>query len=262
MLLNSWFSIRVWEDTDKQTKICHWAPFLFWAAILDLLVVVVSCLLRFCFSRICLQLSLKDFFFFPFSLQLLYCLGRWVVFFFGGAGLFCWEQKMGTGEFFRSSFRQRLWWVHSSLSCLLFFFLLLSLSTHTHIDSLFPMIFSWWVLFWVFWVPSILVYGSYFSFPGVKKFFLLLSSWNGWEMMKSQPPSAKKWFWCISVSFSLLVTSGFFSPLAHQEMYVRFLLQHPRVPNRGSQLVCLLFVGGVGVEAHLLLALQALAIGI
>jgi hypothetical protein len=51
-------------------------------------------------------------------------------------------------------------------------------------------------------------------------------------------------------------------------MYVRFLLQHPRVPNRGSQLVCLLglfcllFVGGVGVEAHLLLALQALAIGI
>ncbi len=75
MLLNSWFSIRVWEDTDRQTdrqtEICHWAPFLFWAAILDLLVVVVvvvvvSCLLRFCFSRICLQLSLKDsFFLFP-----------------------------------------------------------------------------------------------------------------------------------------------------------------------------------------------------
>jgi hypothetical protein len=33
MLLNSWFSIRVWEDTDRQTdrqtEICHWAPFLF-----------------------------------------------------------------------------------------------------------------------------------------------------------------------------------------------------------------------------------------
>jgi hypothetical protein len=44
---------------------------------------------------------------------------------------------------------------------------------------LFPMIFAWWVLFWVFWNPSILVYGTYFSFPGVKKFFLLLSSRNG-----------------------------------------------------------------------------------
>jgi hypothetical protein len=72
------------------------------------------------------------------------------------------------------------------LFAFLLLLLLLSLSlslslshTHTHIDSLFPMIFAWWILFWVFWVPLILVYGSYFSFPGVKKFFLLLSSRNG-----------------------------------------------------------------------------------
>ncbi len=66
--------------------------------------------------------------------------------------------------------------------CSLSLSLSLSLShthTHTHIYSLFPMIFAWWVLFWVFWNPSILVYGTYFSFPGVKKFFLLLSSRNG-----------------------------------------------------------------------------------
>lgn len=64
--------------------------------LLVVVVVVVSCLLRFCFSRICLQLSLKDFFFFFIFLfpaaSFFVWVGGWC-FFLGEGGCFVRSRK-------------------------------------------------------------------------------------------------------------------------------------------------------------------------
>jgi hypothetical protein len=60
--------------------------------------------------------------------------------------------------------------------------------------------------------------------------------------MKSQPPSAKKRFWCISVSFSLLVTSDFFPILHTKKCMCIFFCSIQEYPIEDHSLFVCLFV--------------------